>query len=80
MRVSKLEPHVLGGEPLSTLDEFLEELSEDFSSAQPAQQTETAESSIDPGSAHEKEVAEGFVRLADYLRKKKVAGIRSQWL
>lgn len=69
VRVSKLEPHVLGGPPPDVdVDQFLSDLDEQSQDVDAAHEAtdQPLESDISDGGA----ASEGFVRLADFLKKK----------
>ncbi len=69
MRVTKLEPHVLGGPPPDVdVDLFLSDLdeqSQDVDAAHEVTDQPLGSETSEGGGANE-----GFVRLADYLKKK----------
>ncbi len=68
MRVSKLEPHVLGGPPSEDVDLFMSDISEQSQDVEATQ--EVTDHPLENGDLGDGEVKEGFVRLADFLKKK----------
>ncbi len=67
MRVSKLEPHVLGAPPAEELDSVLDELTEESKSVEGTDNT-AQNDSID--SFEDSGLKDTIVRLSDYLKKR----------
>ncbi len=68
MRVSKLEPHVLGGPPAEDLDNVLESLDE--ASIDVGEVDPTEQDPLDSTKEHTENLSDTLVRLADYLKSR----------
>jgi hypothetical protein len=66
--VSKLEPHVLGGSPPDDVDLFLADLDDEARFVKGA--APVSEEALESSTSDEDQTKEGFIRLADFLKRK----------
>lgn len=70
MRVSKLEPHVLGGLPDDDLINVIESINENSNDVSQLESA-TDENNLDSSRLHQQNLNDTIVRLADYLKHRK---------
>ncbi len=69
VKVSKLEPHVLGGPPQDEIDQVLQAMDEESDTVHPT--VATSEEPVEDAVTQDKSFKDSFVRFVDFLKNKK---------